>query len=208
MIPFLEYIASMEIHDVRKVLKSYEGTHIPTEFATREGRQRETFDKKLEQQKSKRGGLKGVSGGLGGVLGMKSSSQGGMQMPGEQSISEGLAQGKMLSDQIRERGQKQYEELDRQIKEHGDEWLEEMEREQKKAIEESMKSVQSGMTGWPGKLMGWVKGEEEKTGDGPGGHQLRQETSSQSIPALPQTSLENKNQEERTKKKKKWWQIV
>ncbi|KAI9656152.1 MAG: mitochondrial inner membrane protein required for protein import [Alyxoria varia] len=208
MIPFLEYIASMEIQDVRKVLKSYEGSHIPTEFARREARQREAFNKKLEEQKSKRGGLKGVSGGLGGLIGMKPSSQAGMQMPGEQSISEGLAQGKMLSDQIRERGQKQYEELDRQIREHGNQWLEEMEREQKKAIEESMKSVQSGMTGWPGRFMGWLKGEEEQASGGSGGQQPGQGSSSQKPPTASQDPPLGKSEDEKTKKKKKWWQIM
>ena len=75
-------------------------------------------------------------------------------MPGmegaEQSLSEGFEQGKMLMDQIRERGQKVYEALDKQIRENGEEWLREAAAEEEKMKEEQMKGMKAGLTGWFG----------------------------------------------------------
>lgn len=148
LIPFLEYIAGMSIEDVRKVLESYKGTHIPTEFHRRETLAREAFNKKLaeERAKSPRGGS--AWGGLTGMLGMKASPQ--MGIPGQPSVAEGFAQGKMLSDQMREQGQRNYEALEREIRENGDKWLKDMEAEEKKAQEEQMKHMQSGVLGFFG----------------------------------------------------------
>ncbi|PHH75714.1 hypothetical protein CDD80_2171 [Ophiocordyceps camponoti-rufipedis] len=53
LIPFLEYIYTMQHSDVRKVLKSFEGKHIPTEFARREAIARQEFHKQLEARKAK-----------------------------------------------------------------------------------------------------------------------------------------------------------
>lgn len=138
----------MGIDDVRKVLKSYEGKHIPTEFHRRESLAREAFNKKMSEEKAKapRGS---AIGGLAGMLGMKPSPV-MMSIPGEPSVAEGFAQGKMLSDQMRERGQRNYESLEKEIRENGSKWLAEMEAEEKKAQEEQMKSMQSGMFGFFG----------------------------------------------------------
>ncbi len=79
-------------------------------------------------------------GFLGSLVGAR--AQDGM----EPSLSDGYAQGKILPDQIRERGQKQYEHLEREIRENGAKWLKEMEAEEKKANEEAMKGMKSSIT--------------------------------------------------------------
>lgn len=60
----------MQYSDVRKVLKSFEGKHIPTEFARREAIARKEFNKQLETQKSKHSKPSGM-GALGNLLGLK-----------------------------------------------------------------------------------------------------------------------------------------
>lgn len=134
LIPFLEYVAGMGVEDVRPVLKSFEGTSIPIEFAKREKIMRERFEKELaeEQKKRPRSGL----GTFASALGLKQRA-----LDGEQSPSEGLAQGKMLWDQIRERGQKNYEMIEREIRENGEKWLAEMAAEEEKARQEQMQSM-------------------------------------------------------------------
>ena len=134
LIPFLEYMAGMGVEDVRTVLKSFEGSEIPIEFAKREKAMRERFNKELAEEQKKRP-RRGV-GNLAGALGLKSRALGGDQTP-----SEGLAQGKMLWDQIRERGQKNYEMVDREIRENGEKWLAEMMVEEEKAKQEQMNQM-------------------------------------------------------------------
>ena len=144
MIPFLEYLAAMSVDDVRHTLKSYEGKDIPVEFHQRESRARDALQKNLEKEK-KKVRRSGTASSLGSMLGFKSPEP---QIPGEQSPSEAFAQGKTISDQIRERGQKGYEQLDKEIREHGEKILEDMANDEKKAIEDAMKSWQGSMTGW------------------------------------------------------------
>ncbi|KAJ6187448.1 hypothetical protein N7519_002356 [Penicillium mononematosum] len=141
LIPFLEYLAGMGVEDVRTVLKSFEGTPIPVEFAKREKAMRERFEKDLAEEQKKR-----PSRGLGNfaaALGLKSSST----LNGEQTPSEGLAQGKMLWDQIRERGQKNYEMIESEIRLNGEKWLAEMAAEEEKARQEQMQSMKGSFTG-------------------------------------------------------------
>lgn len=135
LIPFLEYMAGMGVDDVRTVLKSFEGTEIPIEFAKREKAMRERFQKELaeEQKRRPRGGV----GSLAAALGLKPART----LDGEQTPSEGLAQGKMLWDQIHERGQKNYEMIDREIRENGPKWLAEMSAEEEKFKQEQMDSM-------------------------------------------------------------------
>lgn len=141
MIPFLEYLAGMGVEDVRPVIKSFEGTQIPVEFAKREKAMRERFEKELaeEQKKRPRSGL----GSFASALGLKSTRT----LDGEQSPSEGLAQGKMLWDQIRERGQKNYEMIEKEIRENGEKWLAEMAAEEEKARQEQMAMMKGSFTG-------------------------------------------------------------
>jgi len=147
LIPFLEYVATMGIDDVRPVLQSFEGKDIATEFARREAEARKAFNEQLAAERSKRPRLS--LGSLASGLGIKSSGMGGgMVLADGQSVAEGLAQGKMLSDQIREQGQKQYEHLEQQIREHGEQWLKEEEEEQKKMVEVQMRDMKKGAFSW------------------------------------------------------------
>ena len=142
-IPFLEYVASMEIGDTREVLKSFEGKHIPSEFARREAISRERFQQQLAEERAKR--PRRSIGSLGSMLGVKPQVTGpdGIQ----QSLSEGFEQGKTFQDQVRERGQKQYEMLEKEIRDNGEKWLKEMQEEEKKMNDEAMKGMKSSITG-------------------------------------------------------------
>ena len=140
-IPFLEYVASMEFNDTRAVIKSFEGTHIPTEYGKREGTAREKWQKQIAAESGK--GSKRRVSGLGGLFGMKSQGEGA-----DQTLSEGFARGKMYQDQVRERGQKNYEILEKEIRENGEKWLKEMAEEEKKMNEEAMKGMRSSLTSY------------------------------------------------------------
>ncbi|MCJ1353668.1 MAG: mitochondrial inner membrane protein required for protein import [Icmadophila ericetorum] len=156
LIPFLEYVAAMSFDDVRTVLKSFEGKHIPTEFAAREAIAREKFEAQLAAERAKRPKHSGI-GMLGSALGLnKGMGTGGMMLDGaETTLAEGFEQGKMLSDQIRERGQRQYEIVEREIRENGEKWLKDMAAEEKKLQEESIKGMKGSVTAWiPGFSLG------------------------------------------------------
>lgn len=150
LIPFLEYVATMGIDDVRPVIKSFEGKEIPEEFMRRENEARKRFQEQLEQQ-NKKAPKFSLGGMLGANLGIKGDKMGGgMVLADGQSVAEGLAQGKMLSDQIREQGQKQYMHLEKQIQEHGAQWLKEEEEETKKLMDAQVKEMKSGAFSWFG----------------------------------------------------------
>lgn len=138
-------MAGMGIEDVRPVLKSFEGKYIPTEFAKREQAMRDKFEKQLEEERAKRP-KRGVSS-LSSLLGIKPQSP---ILDGMDGSSDGLDQGKMLWDQIRERGQKQYEMIDKEIRENGEKWLAEMAAEEEKLKEEQMKGMKTSFTGFFG----------------------------------------------------------
>ncbi|KAL8833862.1 MAG: hypothetical protein Q9176_007780 [Flavoplaca citrina] len=153
-IPFLEYIASMGFTDVRDVLKSFAGTHIPTEYSKRESIAKERMQKQFAEE-NKKGKRKSGSGG--GLLGAFGGGSAGM-MGGEESLSEGFEKGKTYMDQVRERGQRQYEVLEKEIRENGEKWLKEMAAEEKKMQEEAMKGMQSKVFGG---LFGGGDGEKK-----------------------------------------------
>ncbi|KIW46224.1 uncharacterized protein PV06_01907 [Exophiala oligosperma] len=147
-IPFLEYLATMGFEDAREVLKSFEGKYIPAEFARREKLLREKFEKQEAEKKGHKS-KKSLSS-LGSFL--------GLSKPHEE---ESLGEGKMLWDQIRERGQRQYMEFDKKIKEEGEKWLAERDAEEKRMQEEAMKNMNLG--GWfSGVLGSGDKPAEEK----------------------------------------------
>ena len=129
-------------NDVRVVLKSFEGTHIPTEFARREAIARAQFQKQLAEERAKRPKRSGM-GILGNALGIKPMSSVLVSGDGtvEQSAAEAFEQGKMMQDIVRERGQRQYEILEKEIRENGEKWLKEMAAEEEKAKEEQMKGM-------------------------------------------------------------------
>lgn len=146
LIPFLEYIHTMQYSDVRKVLKSFEGKHIPTEFARREAIARKNFNAQL--QKTKHSKPSGV-GALGNLLGLKPSNMSMTMTPeGEQNPSEAFAQGKMIQDLARERGQRNYELLEKEIRENGEKWLKEEQIAMEKAQKEAMSSMMGSFSGW------------------------------------------------------------
>jgi import inner membrane translocase subunit TIM50 len=144
LIPFLEYLAGMGVEDVRPIIKSFEGQSIPIEFAKREKAMRERFEKELAEEQKKR--PRRSVGSLASALGLKSNRT----LDGEQSPSEGLQEGKMLWDQIRERGQKNYEMIEKEIRENGEKWLAEMAAEEEKLRQEQMESMKGSFTGFFG----------------------------------------------------------
>lgn len=137
----------MGFNDTREVLKSFEGTHIPTEFARREAIARERFQSQQAGERAKRPRRSGV-GMLGNALGIKPMGTGLDGM--EQSLSEGFEQGKTYQDQVRERGQRQYEIIEKEIRENGDKWLAEMAQEEEKMKAETMKGMKSSFLGFFG----------------------------------------------------------
>ena len=141
LIPFLEYVATMGFSDTRSVLKSFEGKHIPSEFAAREKVAREKFERELAEERGHRSKRIG-KGLMNSLLGIRPGQ--GMQ-GGELSPAEAFEEGKMLQDQIRERGQKQYEALEKEIRENGDKWLSEMAAETKKMTDEQMKGMKNSI---------------------------------------------------------------
>lgn len=155
LIPFLEYLAMMGTQDVREAIKSFEGKDIAKEFAIREARAREEFNKELAKRKSNKPRYS-VGSGVMGALGLR-GQQGGLSLGEGQTIAEGFEQGKMLSDQFRERGQKAYEELEKQIRENGEKWLKEMAEEEKKLMDQQMKEMKTGMFSWLGSSGGSQK---------------------------------------------------
>ncbi|KAJ4015272.1 mitochondrial inner membrane protein required for protein import [Fusarium irregulare] len=148
LIPFLEYIHTMQYDDVRKVIKSFEGKDIPTEFARREAIARKEFQaKQLAHKHKHRSGV----GALGNMLGLNPSNMNMMVSPdGEQNPAEAFAQGKMLQDVARERGQRNYMELEKQIRENGEKWLKEEAAMMEAAQKEAMSSMMGSFGGWFG----------------------------------------------------------
>ncbi|KAJ9662865.1 mitochondrial inner membrane protein required for protein import [Neophaeococcomyces mojaviensis] len=140
LIPFLEYVANMGFDDAREVLKSFEGKYIPAEFDRRQKLIREKFEAERAQKKSKKS-----FGGLGSLFGTKSQSPDGMQ-----SLTEAEAQGKMIWDQIRERGHEMYQRLEKHLETEGPKIIAEREAMEKKMQDEAMASMKSGMFGWFG----------------------------------------------------------
>ncbi|PGH33857.1 hypothetical protein GX50_03336 [[Emmonsia] crescens] len=144
LIPFLEYVAGMGIEDVRPVIKSFKGTNIPIEFARREKLMREKFEKELTEERAKK--PKYSVSSIASLMGIKPTPP---TIDGVDPAA-GLEQGKMLWDQIRERGQKQYEMIDKEIRENGEKWLAEMAAEEEKAREEQMTGMRNSFTGFFG----------------------------------------------------------
>ncbi|KIW94276.1 uncharacterized protein Z519_05592 [Cladophialophora bantiana CBS 173.52] len=148
-IPFLEYLATMGFDDVREVLKSFEGTYIPAEFARREKLLRAKFEAEEAEKRKKR--PKKSLGKLSSMLGLSSPE-------GAHGSDEGMSEGKMLWDQIRERGQRQYMELEKKIQEEGAKFLAEREAEEKRFQEEAYNSMKP--SNWFSGLSGGKKAEE------------------------------------------------
>ncbi|KAL2262060.1 hypothetical protein VTK26DRAFT_2587 [Humicola hyalothermophila] len=146
LVPFLEFIPTMQYSDVRKVIKSFEGSHIPTEFARREAIARAEHNKRIQAAKASRGG--GMNW-LSSHLGLKPSNMSLMVAPeGEEDPQEAFAKGKMIQDIARERGIRQYMMLEEEIRKNGEKWLKEEQEAMEKAQKEAMKSMKSSFFGW------------------------------------------------------------
>ncbi|KAF1916579.1 NLI interacting factor-like phosphatase-domain-containing protein [Ampelomyces quisqualis] len=150
MIPFLEYLAMMsqtgQQVDVRTVLKSMQGKDIPPEYARREAKLRAAFNRDLAEQKRK---SKGSAGGMFmKSLGLDAQKPG--MVLGDQNLSQGMAEGKMMIDMYRDFNRQNYEHLDTQIRENGDQWLKEMAEEEKKMQDAQLKDMKANTFGWLG----------------------------------------------------------
>ncbi|KAF2124361.1 hypothetical protein P153DRAFT_426420 [Dothidotthia symphoricarpi CBS 119687] len=147
LIPFLEYCAMMSQSgqplDIRTILASMAGKHIPTEYARREAKLREQFlaDRAAQTAKARpsAGGMFMKSLGL-------DAAKPGMVL-GDQNIAQGMAEGKMMIDMYREFNRQNYRHLDQQIRENGETWLREMAEEEKKMVEAQMKDMKAGAFG-------------------------------------------------------------
>lgn len=150
LVPFLEFIHAMQYGDVRKTIKSFDGTDIPVEFARREALVRAEHNKRLETLgRKKKGGESGMTW-LGKALGLKPSNLSLMvPPPGEENQQEAfLKDGKMLQDVVRERGMRNYLLMEEEIRKNGEKWLKEDAEMQEKAQKEAMKNVQGFFTNW------------------------------------------------------------
>lgn len=148
MIPFLEYIHTMQYSDVRKVIKSFDGKHIPTEFARREAIARKEFNARIQAEKAKHSKPSGV-GAIGSMFGLGPSNMSMTAAPeGEQNPNEAFSQGKMLQDIARERGQRNYELMEKEIRENGQKWLEEEKIMNEKLQKEAMDNMFGSFGGW------------------------------------------------------------
>ena len=150
LIPFLEYNAGIEIDDTRKVLASFRGTHIPSEFARREAEARKRFDEQMAQERKGRPRRSSGLGFLGSSLGITADKGLMVPPPGEMSLTEALDRGMMLHDRIRERGKREYERIEKDIRENEAEWMRQIKEDEEKAREEGMKQMKQGFFGWFG----------------------------------------------------------
>ena len=145
LVPFLEFIHTMQYSDVRKVIKSFDGTNIPTEFARREALARAEHNKRVQAKSSRGGGMSWLSS----HLGLKPSNMNLMVAPeGEEDPQEAFAKGKMLQDIARERGIRNYLMLEEEIRKNGEKWLKEEQDAMEKAQKEAMKSMKTSFFGW------------------------------------------------------------
>ena len=163
----------MSVPDTRNTLKSFEGTDVAVEFARREAIARKQFEERLAVERKKKarkssnwlGSLSVIKPGAGGTSGMVMMESGpdGERAVAVPSVGEEMEKGKMLHDQIRERGQKHYEMMEREIRENAEKWMKEIKAEEKAAEEkfkkDTMNTMKSGFTGWFSKKDGQ---EDEK----------------------------------------------
>lgn len=137
LVPFLEYIAIMGIEDVRGALKSFEGTHIPTEFAQREARMRQQYAAEIAAAKAAKKSGSGFGSFFGGLI------KGGQPPDAPVSIIDAMAEGKTMFDVMRDEGMKRYRTMEKEIRENGDKWLHEEAELIKRMEAEQMKNVKS-----------------------------------------------------------------
>ncbi|KAI5807130.1 HAD-like domain-containing protein [Geopyxis carbonaria] len=134
LIPFLEYIAALGVDDVRTAIKSYDGTHIPTEFARREELIRAELRKELGARKKN----PGPPAWLLAILGLKPSPK----------KDDGDV--KTFMDLARERGQEHYLATQKHLEAHKEELLREQQVAEKEMAEQMKTSLNKIFTeGFP-----------------------------------------------------------
>lgn len=112
LIPFLEYIATQPVKDVRTILASFDDRkQIPLEFARREQKLREEWAKEQKEKQS--------HSFLANLLGIPPSMR---------------YQRKMPLDLIREQGQKNYENMHKYLEENGEKMLQEEQEKTKEML--------------------------------------------------------------------------
>lgn len=115
LIPFLEWLASQPIKDVRPILKTFEGTDVPEEYARREAHARKLFEENWKKEYEKN-----VSGNWAAkFLGIAPQIPPTPMMP---------------QDYIRQEGQKGYEAFQKYLQENGQKMLEEEKQREKELI--------------------------------------------------------------------------
>ncbi|ODV94078.1 hypothetical protein PACTADRAFT_50967 [Pachysolen tannophilus NRRL Y-2460] len=120
LIPFLEYLATQPLSDVRPILNSFKDKKkIPEEFLERENLLRKNFEKEFKEQQ-----VSNSSDWASKFLGLPTAQQRG-------SIP------KMPLDIIREEGQKQYLQFQKYLKENGEKLLEEEKQKEKEFLSEN-----------------------------------------------------------------------
>jgi import inner membrane translocase subunit TIM50 len=111
LIPFLEWVATQPVKDIRPILKSFHGTNVPEEYARRESIARKKFEEDWYKQHKANGGNNWAAKFL------------GVQPPAPPAPM-------MPQDYIRQEGQKGYEAFQKYLLENGEKMLaEEKERE-------------------------------------------------------------------------------
>jgi import inner membrane translocase subunit TIM50 len=130
----------MGMDDVRTAIQSFDGKHIPTEFADREARMRAEFAKQMQAA----GATKKKS-----TIGKWAGSIGGQRHgEGHPNVSDALAEGKTLFDVMREEGMRRYKIMEEEIKKNGEAWLKEEAEMIKKMEAEAMGEMKKGMFSW------------------------------------------------------------
>lgn len=117
-LPFLEYLAAVEVNDVRPVLKAYEGTHIPSEYLRRE---QELRDK---------------------IAASRSTSTRGSFFGGAKKQNNGKVE--IFMDQQRARAQQAHKEYMQYLKDNGEKML----KEEKEREEEMLKGMTTSLAGY------------------------------------------------------------
>lgn len=119
LIPFLEYLATQPLKDVRPILDSFlDKTKIPEEFLERENLLRQKFEEDFKAKQA----LNPGSNWAASLLGLPASQQRTPKMP---------------LDLIREEGQKQYLAFQNYLKEHGEKILAEEKQREKEFLAEN-----------------------------------------------------------------------
>lgn len=129
LIPFLEWLATQPVKDVRPILKSFEGSNIPDEYAKREAIARKKFEEQWYKEHKGNGNNWAAA-----FLGIKPPAPPTPMMP---------------QDYIRQEGQKNYEAFQKYMQENGEKMLAEEKAREKELLNEQKftlsKLVNEGM---------------------------------------------------------------